>query len=1062
MIPLHEHVLDRLNAYLDRTLSPADSSVVRRHCESCPSCRAALEKVSAARWGHAGDVGESKLATGGLAARPSGAEGRALAFFWLTLLVIAVVLAGFHVYYKSLRPSPYDLRVLGQAAWMPDTDAALHLRVLRHDGGPEPGVPVTVELMGQGSGGDRRVRLASLTTGEHGEAVPRFHLPDWPDGAYELLVTASPRGAEVPERITRSVTLEHSWRVMTSTDKPVYQPGQVIRMRGLALRRPDLKPVAGQMMSFSLTDPRGNVVFREGSPTSRYGISSADCPMADELIEGNYQVDCRVGAATGRTTVEVRRYVLPRFKVALTLDRPYYQPGQPVKGRVQADYVFGKPVAEGSVTVTLKTADIATKALRTVELRTDGKGTAAFELPLPATLIGREQDGGSARVSVTATVRDPAGQAQERSEARVVSMHPIRIEVIPEAGALVKDLPNTIHLLTTTIDGRPVQARLILSGLDRELRTNELGVASFEFTPKSDAVDWTIRAEDDQGRTGRRPVRLASDELSGDYLVRTDKAVYDGGEPVRVLVLAGGVEPVFLDLVKDGQTVLSDSIAVAQGRGDRTIDLPRELFGTVVLHAYRYGPEGLPVQESRVIYVRPARALSIQMTTDRPEYRPGERAALTFAMTDELGKPAPGAISLAAVDEAVFGVLDRRPGLERTFFTLEPELLEPVYEIKDWSPEEAGVDDLVRAAPPDDRARFEQALFARTARGPEDANRAIKAALGNDPDIGDRTLQVLQRPDWEQLAESARLPANLIAELRKGAGSHSLVLSSYLEKIRTVEAVRLKALSVIGSAWVVLVIAAFCGGLVWMFYRFKNAFELVIVILIVGVLIALLLPAVQSAREASRRAQALNDLKAIGLAASALPGAEGNEADGVRVRRNFPETLLWRPELITDDQGRAHLDLELADSITTWRVSMGAVSADGSLGDAQSSIRVFQPFFVDVDLPTTLTRGDEVGIPVVVSNYLDKPQDVSLVLADAPWFDRLEETAERSLELKPNEVRSVHFRIRARTVGHHEIQVTGRGRETLAQRGRGVADAVRRPIEVVPDGRRVERLASGT
>ena len=49
MIPLHEHVLDRLNAYLDRTLSPADSSVVRRHCESCPSCRAGSEKVSAAR-----------------------------------------------------------------------------------------------------------------------------------------------------------------------------------------------------------------------------------------------------------------------------------------------------------------------------------------------------------------------------------------------------------------------------------------------------------------------------------------------------------------------------------------------------------------------------------------------------------------------------------------------------------------------------------------------------------------------------------------------------------------------------------------------------------------------------------------------------------------------------------------------------------------------------------------------------------------------------------------------------------------------------------------------------
>jgi hypothetical protein len=44
---------------------------------------------------------------------------------------------------------------------------------------------------------------------------------------------------------------------------------------------------------------------------------------------------------------------------------------------------------------------------------------------------------------------------------------------------------------------------------------------------------------------------------------------------------------------------------------------------------------------------------------DRDEYRPGDRARLTFALSDERGRPAAGAISLAAVDEAVSSVLAR-------------------------------------------------------------------------------------------------------------------------------------------------------------------------------------------------------------------------------------------------------------------------------------------------------------------------------------------------------------------------------------------------------------------
>ncbi len=173
----------------------------------------------------------------------------------------------------------------------------------------------------------------------------------------------------------------------------------------------------------------------------------------------------------------------------------------------------------------------------------------------------------------------------------------------------------------------------------------------------------------------------------------------------------------------------------------------------------------------------------------------------------------------------------------------------------------------------------------------------------------------------------------------------------------------------------------------------------------------------------------------------------------MRTREYFPETLLWQPNLITDDQGRAEMPLTFADSITTWRLTASASSRAGALGGVTTPLRVFQDFFVDIDLPTALTQNDEVAFPVAVYNYLKNPQTVTLDLQPDDWFTLADgQGLTRTLDLKPNEVTSVKYRIRASKIGRFALTVKAAGTK--------MSDAVRRTIDVSPDGRPVEQVVA--
>jgi len=79
-------------------------------------------------------------------------------------------------------------------------------------------------------------------------------------------------------------------------------------------------------LTFELEDSRGNRVFKKVNATDGFGVASAEFSLADEVNLGAYHLRALMGESsapsdTAELTLNVERYVLPKFKVAIEFTR---------------------------------------------------------------------------------------------------------------------------------------------------------------------------------------------------------------------------------------------------------------------------------------------------------------------------------------------------------------------------------------------------------------------------------------------------------------------------------------------------------------------------------------------------------------------------------------------------------------------------------------------------------------------------------------------------------------------------------------------------------------------
>ena len=191
-----------------------------------------------------------------------------------------------------------------------------------------------------------------------------------------------------------------------------------------------------------------------------------------------------------------------------------------------------------------------------------------------------------------------------------------------------------------------------------------------------------IEATDQDGNRASSKVELDVREGDDQILLRTERAVYRAGDVIQLRVYSTKAHgAVYVDIVKDGQTVLTRDLDLENGRAELSRASDFEMAGTLDMSAYLFGRDARPVGDHRLIFVQPANELKIETVADAKGYKPGSDARIQFRVTNSQGEGVHAAMGLQVVDEAVFALAEKQPGFAKVFFYLEQEVMKPRYEI---------------------------------------------------------------------------------------------------------------------------------------------------------------------------------------------------------------------------------------------------------------------------------------------------------------------------------------------------------------------------------------------
>src|SRR5579871_941298 len=423
------------------------------------------------------------------------------------------------------------------------------------------------------------------------------------------------------------------------TDKPIYQPGQTMHVRILAIGG-NGKVKADEEYEIRIVDDSDDLVYSATVKTSRFGIASTDWQIPDNADSGRYTIRLKT-EETDRyflRSVNIRRYELPSFRVTATPDHPFYLPGQDAKVEIRGEYLFGKPVTAGKVRIaTADDENVAEGALDAA-----GRFLATVDTEAEISEYRKFED----RHFIVFLTDVSTNRTEQRKFDIRISREPVHIYAVRmENNAAARRL----YVTTYSPDGTPLRANVEVANGAAVLgsgKTNRFGLTRIDLpaSANEDGEALEIRVVTADGLHGL--MKLQFEKQQAATWLRTDHSLYRMGQSVKCTVdsLQRDRQALLIASDERDEVVYTKALRLQDGHAEWAIPYnPR--FGRVLKIGVASGAESDVA--SRTVYFPGPGDLVVKAVPEKATYRPGDTASIQFQASTE------AALGIAVVDQSV-------------------------------------------------------------------------------------------------------------------------------------------------------------------------------------------------------------------------------------------------------------------------------------------------------------------------------------------------------------------------------------------------------------------------